>query len=274
MRLADLHLHTIYSDGTYTPEELINKASAKGITTVAITDHDTVEAIEPAIEIAGRKNIEVIPAIELTCEYKGLEIHILGYFIEYNNKELLKKLSFLRENRRERMYVMIEKLKKMNIKIEAEQVFKLTVGNVVGRLHLARALVEAGYVHSIYEAFQKYIGEQSPAYVCGFRLSPYEAIRLIRQNRGISVLAHPYSLKRDDLISVFVGYGIRGLEVYYPEHTKTMTSHYKDLADKYGLLVTGGSDCHGNAKSQAQLGSIKLPYELVEKIKEEKGRIQ
>lgn len=274
MKFADLHLHTIFSDGTYSPSELIKRVANIDINTIAVTDHDTVEAITPVIEIARGKNIEVIPAIELTSEYNGLEVHILGYFIDYNNRDLIKKLDLLKENRRERMHKMIDKLKKMNIAINADDVFRLSEGMVVGRLHLARVLVKAGYANSIYDAFQKYIGEQSPAYVCGFRLNPHEAIKLIRDNCGIPVLAHPYSLKRDDLIPVFVEYGMRGLEVYYPEHTKLMTDYYKNLADKYGLLITGGSDCHGNAKPEVQLGSIKLSLTLVEKLKEEKAKIK
>lgn len=274
MKFADLHLHTIFSDGTYTAEELISEVVKSGINTVAITDHDTVEGIVPCLKAAGEKDIEVIPAIELTAEHDGLEIHILGYFIDYRNGDLREKLNFLKANRRERMHKMVDKLKKMNVAIEADEVFELAAGAPAGRLHLARVLVKSGYVRSIYDAFHKYIGDQAPAYICGFRLKPSESIELIRSNGGIPVLAHPYSMKRDDLIPLFVDYGIRGLEVYYPEHTKTMTQHYKDIADKYGLLITGGSDCHGSVKPDVQLGAIKLPYSFVEKLKQEKTKMR
>lgn len=273
MRFADLHLHTIFSDGTYTPQELIYQVSNVGIEAIAVADHDTVEGIIPTLETAKKKNIEMIPAIELSAEYDGLEVHILGYFIEYKHAELIKKLDFLKENRRERMFKMVDKLKKMEVDIDIEEVFNLAQGAPLGRLHLARALLKKGYVNSIFDAFKKYIGEQAPAYICGFHFSPYEAIKLIRDSRGIAVLAHPYSIKRDDLIPLFVDYGMRGLEVYYPEHTKAMTNYYKNLADKYNLLITGGSDCHGNAKPEVHLGSIKIPYLLVEKLKEEKAKL-
>ena len=272
MKFADLHLHTVFSDSTYTPRELINLAGDLDIAIVAVTDHDTVEGIAPTIEAAKDKDIEVIPAIELTAEHQGREIHILGYFIEYGNKTLIKELAVLKENRLERLSKMLHKLKEMNVNIKAEQVLKISGAGTVGRLHLARTLVAEGFVNSIYEAFGKYIGEHSPAYVCGFRFNPAEAIKLIRDYGGIAVLAHPYILKKDDLISLFVEQGLRGLEAYYPEHSKAMTRHYKDLADKYGLLVTGGSDCHGSAKAEAQLGSIKLPIDFVEKLRQEKEK--
>lgn len=273
MKFADLHLHTFYSDGTYTPQELVNKASEVGLSAIAVTDHDTVEAIDPVSQCAAKKNIEVIPAIELTAEYEGQEVHILGYFIDYKSIELLKKLDFLRDNRRKRMHKMVGKLNKMNVNITAEDVFKFASEAIVGRLHLARALVAGGHCVSIYEAFYKYIGENAPAYVCGFRFSPKEAIKLIRDNKGIAVLAHPYTMRKDNLISLFVTDGIQGLEVYYPEYSNTITEHYRDLADKYGLLLTGGSDCHGKAKPEIQIGSIKIPIELVEKLKTERRKI-
>jgi len=273
MRFADLHLHTNFSDGTYTPEELINRVSTTGIESIAITDHDTVDGIPTAIEAANKKDIEVIPAIELSTEYDGLEIHILGYLIDYKKEELIDKLDFLKKNRQERIYKMLSRLKEMDVFIKAEDVFKLAGSGTVGRLHLARILLKEGYANSIYDAFAKYIGERAPAYVCGFHLSPYEAIKLIKDVGGISVLAHPLSMKRDDLIPLFIDYGMRGLEVYYPEHSKATTEYYKGLADKYSLLITGGSDYHGDAKPEVQLGSIKLPYALVEKLKEEKSKI-
>jgi len=274
MKFADLHLHTIFSDGTYTPSALIEQALDMGINIIAITDHDTVDGILPSLEAARGKDIEIIPAIELTAEYDGLEIHILGYFIDYNSKALLKKLDFLKQNRRERMLQMVDKLNKMGIAIEAQEVFKLSGNAPVGRLHLARTLLQAGYVDSIATAFQKYIGERSPAYVCGFRLGPQEAIRLIKEHRGLAVLAHPYSMRRDDLIPLFIEYGLAGLEVFYPEHTNSTTQRYKNLAEKYNLLLTGGSDCHGFAKPEVKLGSVKLPEVFVEKLKAEKAKIK
>ncbi len=268
MKFADLHLHTLFSDGTYTPEELVKESKKAGLSTIAVVDHDTIDGIMPTLEAAKKENIEVIPGIELTAEYDGLEVHILGYFIDYKNQRLKEKLDFLGNNRRERIYKIIDKLAAIGIELDPQVVFEISSEGTVGRLHIARALVKVGIVKSTAEAFQKYIGDTRPAYVCGFRFSPLEAIKLIKEMGGVAVLAHPYLLKGDELISEFIGYGIEGLEVYYPEHTQAMINFYLGLAKKYNLLVTGGSDCHGKAKPEVKLGMIKLPYELVEKLKE------
>jgi len=273
VKFADLHLHTVFSDGTYTPQELISQSVKNGLSAVAVVDHDTVLGIEPTIKIAKTGNIEVLAGIELSAEYDGLEVHILGYLIDYKREKLIDKLEFLKKNRIERIYKIVERLKNMGIVLEAESVFDIARGGTVGRLHVARAMVKVGLIGSIAEAFRKYIGDKCPAYVCDFRFSPIEAIRLIKEVGGIPVLAHPYILNRDDLILEFVDCGLMGLEVYYPEHTQAMINFYLGLAKKYNLLVTGGSDCHGNAKPQVKLGSVKIPYELVEKLKEAQLKI-
>jgi hypothetical protein len=272
MRFADLHLHTIFSDGTYTPEDLIRESERVGLCAISVVDHDTIDGIEPTLGIARSRNIEVLPGIELSTEYDGTEVHILGYLIDCSNKELREKIDSLKKNRIERIYKILDKLQKIGINLKAQEVFDLAPQGTVGRLHIARAMVKEGLVNSTTEAFQKYIGDRCPAYILGFKLSPFEAIRLIKNAAGIPVLAHPYSLNRDDLILKFIDYGIMGLEVYYPEHSQTMINFYLSLAQKYNLLVTGGSDCHGQVKSEVQIGSIKIPYELVEKLKEAKAK--
>lgn len=272
MKFADLHLHTLFSDGTYTPEELIDIAADKGIAAISITDHDTLSGISSAIEIGSIKDVEVLPGVEFTAEYDGLEIHILGYLFDYQNKKLIEKLAFLKKNRTERIHKIVFKLGQMGLKLEADEVFNISAGGTPGRLHIARAMLAKGLVSSVFEAFQKYIGDKCPAYVCGFKFSPLEAIRLIKDMGGIPVLAHPYILNRDELIPQFIEYGLMGLEVYYPEHTQAMVNFYLGLAKKLGLLVTGGSDCHGLAKPEVKIGSIKLPYEMVETLKAAKEK--
>lgn len=270
MKFADLHLHTIFSDSTYTPQELIKEAGKKSLCAISVVDHDTVQGIEPTLECGKKNNIEVIPGLELTAEYEGWEIHILGYLIDYQNKKLLDTLEGLQQKRVERIYKITDKLRKIGLDLKAESVFALSGGGTVGRLHIARAMLKDGLISSIAEAFQKYIGDKGPAYVCGFRFSPGQAIQLIKDVSGVPVLAHPYSLNRDDLIPEFVKAGLMGLEVYYPEHTTAMTNRYLELAKKFNLLITGGSDCHGRAKPEVKIGSLKIPYELVEKLKEAK----
>lgn len=271
-KFADLHLHTFYSDGTYSPAELVEKACKADLACIAVADHDTTEAVGPAIIAANKSDIEVIPAIELTSEMDGLEVHILGYCIDYQNPPLIKQLNLFREKRLERMQKMLDKLRQLKINVELADLLQLAGKGTLSRLHLARLLVKEGYAQSISEVFQKFIGDSSPAYVSGFQLTPQGAIRLLKDSGGISVLAHPYTLKRENLISVFVDYGLEGLEVYYPEHSPFQTEHYANLARKYNLLITGGSDCHGEAKSQIKIGSVKIPYDFVEQLKIRKSQ--
>lgn len=270
-RFADLHLHTYYSDGTYSPSELVKLSKKKGLSCIAIADHDTVDAIEESIEAGVAEGIEVIPAIELTADTQGTEVHFLGYFVDYQDDQFKEKLKSIREFRVERIRRIVEKLNKEGIALRAESVFELSGAGTIGRLHIARAMVREKLVSSTGEAFQRYIGDNCPAYVSGFKFSPKEAVEIIKSVGGIPVLAHPYILKNDELLDEFVRYGLKGLEVYYPEHTQSMINFYLDFAKKNGLLITGGSDCHGKAKPEAKIGMIKLPYEFVEKLKEARG---
>jgi predicted metal-dependent phosphoesterase TrpH len=271
VKFADLHLHTCFSDSTYTPLELILGVAKAGLSTIAVVDHDTTEGIAQTIEIARSKGIEVLPGVELSAEHEGVEIHVLGYLIDYESKVLQEKLDYLKQNRIERIFKIVDKLKEVGVPLDPESVFDIAKQGTVGRLHIARAMVKEGLVSSTSEAFRKYIGDKCPAYVCGFKFTPIEAIKLIKDSKGIPVLAHPYTLHKDELITEFAEKGLMGLEAYYPEHSQSMVNFYLNLAKKFNLLVTGGSDCHGNAKSGIKIGSIKIPYELVEKLKEAKS---
>jgi 3',5'-nucleoside bisphosphate phosphatase len=269
MKFADLHLHTTFSDGALSCEELISRAGNAGLSAVAICDHDTVAGVAQAKEAGIKNNVEVISAVELTAEHEGAEIHLLGYLLDCNSRPLLEKLEILKKNRIDRIYKISERLKKeMDIVLDPERVFSLAKRGTVGRLHVAQAMVKAGLVNSVHEAFNKYIGDRRPGYVSGFKLSPLEAINLIKSTGGVPVLAHPYTLRRDELIPEFVKMGLMGLEVYYSEHTQGMINFYLDLVKNYGLLATGGSDFHGETKPEVKLGAIKIPYELVEKLKD------
>ncbi len=275
MKFADLHLHTLFSDGTLNCEELVDLAAKAGLSAVAIVDHDTVAGIEFAQKAGLENNLEVLSGVELTAEQDGVEIHLLGYLFDHHYPPLLEKLELLRKNRVERIYKISEKLKKeMDVSLDPESVFNLSLKGTVGRLHIARAMVNAGIVKSTYEAFYKYIGDRCPGYVSGFKLTPAEAIKLIKDAGGVPVLAHPYTLRRDELIPEFVKMGLAGLEVYYSEHTQGMINFYRDLAKKYKLVSTGGSDFHGDTKPDVKLGSIRIPYELVEELKAAKERLK
>ena len=272
MKRCDLHTHTLHSDGTDTPEALVAVAQRKEISCVAITDHDSVEGVEAAMAEGLRRGVEVISGVELTAELDKTEVHILGYMVDHRDPEFKAKLVELRANRVERIYAMVEKLKDQGVTLPPESVFKLSAGGTVGRLHMARAMVAEGIVKTVYEAFNKFIGDRCPSYVSHFRLSPEEAIALLRRFGGIPVLAHPYSLKRDEIIPALAEAGLRGIEVYYPEHTQSMINFYNREALRLGLLVTGGSDYHGAAKPNTALGEIDIPYELAEGLREEKQK--
>ncbi|MFH1414058.1 MAG: PHP domain-containing protein [Candidatus Omnitrophota bacterium] len=275
MKFADLHLHTTFSDGSHTPEGLVSEAIRVGLSAIAIVDHDTVEGIAPALEVAKTGELEILSGIELSAEYNNTEVHILGYLIDYKNQELSYKLDTLKKNRVERIYKIAEKLKEeMDVSLRPELVFAIAGEGTVGRLHVARAMVKEGIVGSVSEAFQKYIGDKCPAYVAGFKLSPAQAIELIKKMEGIPVLAHPYTIGDDQIILKFIEYGLMGLEVYYPEHSQGMVNYYLNLVKKHSLLVTGGSDCHGIAKPQIKIGSNKIPYELVERLKIAKDKLR
>jgi hypothetical protein len=270
VKYADLHAHTSESDGTYTAVELVNEAFRRGLSAVAIVDHDTVGAISVALEAAKETSCEVIPGIELTAQHDSQEIHILGYFLDYQDKGLLDRLRLAQQNRVQRVYKIVENLKELSIRLNPQTVFDISGPGTVGRMHIARALVKDGWVNSTSEAFRKYIGDKSPAYVLGFRFSPEEAIKLVRDAGGVAVLAHPFVLNNDELIAEFAACGLQGLEVYYPEHSQSQVNFYLNMAKKLGLLVTGGSDFHGSAKPEIKLGTIKIPFELVEKLRQAK----
>lgn len=233
MIFADLHVHTTYSDGTCTPVQLIAEAKRAGLGAIAVVDHDTVAGIPPSLAAGEKNGIEVIPGIELTAEHEGAEIHILGYLIDYGHPALIRRLDSLKDNRIKRIYTIAEKLNDIGIPLAAQDVFDMASGGTVGRLHVARAMVKKGLVGSVYEAFQKYIGDKCPAYVCGFRFRPDEAIQLISQIGGIPVIAHPYALRRDELIPQFVEQGLRGIEVHYPEHSQSMVNFYQKLGHSF-----------------------------------------
>lgn len=273
MKFADLHVHSHFSDGTLSPSAIVRDAIAKGLACISITDHDTTDAVDAAMRAAG-KDLEVLSGVELTAEAKGQEIHILGYLIDHHHEAFLKMLKVMQEVRVKRIHRICEKLEKLKCPIEPDDIFKLASHGSVGRLHVARALLSKGYVSSIPDAFMRYIGEKGPAYVGKFKMSPEEAIQWILKAKGIPVLAHPYTLGDQDIISDFVEAGIMGLEVFYSEYSDHQIQELLKITQKYNLLVTGGSDCHGLAKDEIRLGKIKLPYEYVEKLKEARCRLR
>ncbi|MGB9613010.1 MAG: PHP domain-containing protein, partial [Candidatus Margulisiibacteriota bacterium] len=216
--VADLHIHSNFSDGTHSPEEVVAMAKEARLKTISITDHDVVEGILPAQEEGQRIGIEVISGVEFTTELPKAEVHILGYFIDYKNQKLLEVLAKIQKSRSQRVYQIVEKLMGMGINLEAEEVFSLAKGKSPGRPHVARALLAKKIVRSVKEAFERFLDFHAPAYVPHYKLTPAEAIALIKEAGGIAVFAHPGMSNCDEIIPDLMAEGLRGLEVYYPAH--------------------------------------------------------
>ena len=235
-------------------------AAAKGLGVLAVTDHDTVDGIAAALERGKERQVEVIPGIELGAKWNGDgQMHILGYYIGWDDPGLLDRLSWLRAQRRERGLKMVTRLNELGVPISWERVVGLTGAASIGRPHLARALVEAGHVESIAEAFSLYLGAGAPAYLEKTELPPAEAIGLIRDSGGVPVLAHPATLKLagsklEACVEHLAAQGLAGIEVYWPKHTEAEKASYERLAAYYDLVATMGSDFHGSNKPAIELG--------------------
>lgn len=243
----DLHVHTNYSDGKFTPSQIIDLAIGKGLNGIAITDHDTVDGIEEAIEYSKRyESFKVIPGIELGCIHNNEEVHILGYFIDYKSDLLLNATEILKSNRVKRGKEIINKLRALNIDIHLNEVQSLSETDFIGRVHIAKILVEKHYVRSISQAFERYLNINAPAYVPRKTFSISESINLINRVGGVAVLAHPGILKeKDKIIDYCIKKGIQGIECIQSKHSDKEIGSFKSLSLEKELLITGGSDCHG-----------------------------
>lgn len=271
MKYADLHTHTYYSDGTFSPRHLVALAKKAGLSCISITDHDSVDGyLNP---FSGDEDVEIIPGVEFTADHNNTEVHILGYFIEYGAAWFQERLKAMCEDRMVRMKEMCQKLTGLGMPLDIDEIVKFAGHSCVGRLHLARLMTKKGFVVHPQEAFNKYIGDTCPAYVSKFRHKPQEVIALIRKAAGVAVLAHPYSLSHQEMIPELVERGLMGLEAMYPEHSPEQVAHYKRLARKYDLVITGGSDFHGEAKPEVRIGGTRIPYTLIEALKEARQKV-
>ena len=257
----DLHTHTNHSDGTFAPSELVKLASERGLDVIAITDHDTTDGIEEASATGLELGIHVVPGVELSAEHRGTSVHVLCYWMDPENDELLAELTRLRSERFLRGEAMVGKLRSLGFPITFERVRHIAgTGNIV-RPHVAQALVEAGVVATEEEAFDRLIGDYGPAYVPKHALDPLEALALVRRAGGACVLAHPGMWSDEepvpeDLIEAMAEAGMAGLEADHSDHTPEQREHYRGLAKRLGLVITGGSDCHGTRYDPVRLGSV------------------
>jgi len=247
---ADLHMHTSYSDGKFSPQQLIDLSKKCDLDIISITDHDNVNAVSQAISYGNEKGIQVIPGVEISADINEQEVHILGYFIDHKNKNFLEFLASLREKRLLRNERIVEKLNDLGSKIKFNSIIgKVGIDTSVGRPHIAMELNEEGFVNSYYEAFMKYIGDGKPAYVKKPNPPANEVIKLISELGGLSFIAHPGRIIRDVFLTDLISHGIDGIETVHPSHSRDDINFFTSVAAENFLLTSGGSDFHGGVKN-------------------------
>lgn len=263
----DLHTHTNNSDGIYSSSDLVDLAIKKKLSGIAITDHDNVDGIECAIKYSSNfADFKVIPGIEFSTIYKGQEVHILGYFIDYKDKNLIELTKEIKASRITRGNKILKKINSLGIDINIEDVREFSSENFIGRPHIARALIKKGYVESINEAFEKYLGINSPAYVERYKIGIDEVINIIKDIGGISVLAHPGLIKDKSIIDYCITQGINGLECIYPKHTEDDFKYFLNKAKSQNLIITGGSDFHGDKTKDILLGEYYVGINTIKQM--------
>jgi 3',5'-nucleoside bisphosphate phosphatase len=282
MGYVDLHLHTTASDGVMSPSDIVGYAKTKGLKAIAITDHDTIEGLEEALSEGARIGLEVIPGIEISAQHSPGSMHLLGYLFDIDHPLLKERLAYLQKARAERNPKIVEKLNWLGIEVTYEEVVKVSGGGQVGRPHFAQVLMDKGYVRSFQEAFERFLKKGAPAYVEKIRFSAREALHFIEEAGGVVVLAHPKTLglngysELERLLLQLVEDGLRGLEVYYPEHSALEVSQYKTLAERCGLVITGGTDYHGLEGNGLDIGvgrgKMRLPYSMVVELRAVRNR--
>jgi 3',5'-nucleoside bisphosphate phosphatase len=257
---CDLHIHSTCSDGSQTPEEIVAEAIEKRLTAIAIADHDTVQGVTPAIEAARGSDLRLIPAVEISTEFHKAEVHILGYWIDLDSDQLNAKFVYVREARHRRANEIVGKLRQNGIEITLEDVIAQSDGVTLGRPHVAQALMQAGYVSGMQEAFDRFLGRDRPAFVTRYKLSPHEAVEAIIGAGGCPVLAHPGLGVSDRVIDGLIETGLEGIEAYHTHHSPSDTRRAIAIAEEHGLLITGGTDSHGPKGSYpVAIGDVDVP---------------
>lgn len=264
---ADLHLHTNFSDGTFTPEELAARAVEEKLTAVALTDHDTIAGCARMAEACEQQGLEFIPGAELTADHEGREVHILGYWLDTASPVLLSRLAGFQAVRTQRIRDMVQRLNRRGVPLTAESVFEIAQCLAPGRPHVARALVAGGYCKTFDDAFERYLKKGRGGWVPKTCMETRTAIDLIHAAGGVAVLAHPGLYRDDSIIPEIADHALDGLECWHTKHSADASAGYVKQAEELGLVATGGSDCHGMSKGQPLIGRVKLPYGQVSALK-------
>lgn len=273
----DLHTHSNRSDGTFEPAEVVRRAAELGLDVVALTDHDTTQGLEEALAAGAELGIEVVPGVELSAEHDGTSVHVLAYWPDVTDAELQAELSRLRDERFRRGELIVDKLRELGLPVSFERVREIAGGGNIVRPHIAQAMVEAGIVETEREAFDRYLADGKPAHVPKHALDPVDAVGLILRAGGVCVLAHPgmwgdQSSVPEELIERMAAAGMRGLEVDHADHTPEQRAHYRRLAERLGLVPTGGSDCHGERYDPIRLGSATCDPDAYAELRRRSGR--
>ena len=276
---VDLHIHTSYSDGVFSPEKIIDTAIDAGLGAIAITDHDNVLSYEIAKNYAADKSIEILPGVEINTIYKGYEVHILGYFMDLNNNDFQKLIKTQQQARVKQTKEIIHLLaKKEGIKITYESIIKqVAEGGSIGRPHIAKAITNAGGTSSVIEAYNKYINDSSNVYVQRKSVTPFYAVEVIYDTGGIPVFAHPFDVDiADQLTKEMMNFGLRGIEAYHRKHSPAIIEYFSTLAEKYGLIITGGSDFHAPNPNNGNIimGKNFVPDWIYDELMKEKRRME
>jgi len=264
---VDLHIHSTASDGRYSPQEIIGKAAGLGLETIALADHDSIDGIAPALEeVRKLKRLQFIPGVEVSTDVPNGEVHVLGYFIDYTSEELAAALARFRHSREGRAQGMIDRLKELGINLSWERVREIAGDGAIGRPHIAQAMLEKGYISSIKEAFDRYIARDGPAYVEREKMTPVEAVQLVLRNKGIAVMAHPFTVPEPEaMIAELKAAGMAGIEAYYNGYTAEEIGQLIAMARNHGLMVTGGTDYHGlDDSKETMMGGVDVPVAVVQ----------
>lgn len=274
LKRADLHIHTTASDGSLTPSQVVDAAVDASLACVAITDHDTVDGVPEALEAGRVRGVDVVPGVEISTTYGSLsEVHVLGYFVDHLAAPLLDALRTLKNARFERGRKMVQRLNESGVMISFERVAQIAQGGAIGRPHVARALCEVGAASSMDSAFGKFLLPGCVGYVPRYKVTPGEAVRLIRDAGGVACMAHVAKLGRDELVIELMGEGLRAIEVYHPDHSASGSRFYARFAEKHGLIATGGSDAHCHEGGvRCGIGGVTVSYEVVERLRDSAGQ--
>jgi predicted metal-dependent phosphoesterase TrpH len=259
----DLHMHSNASDGSFAPDEVARMAAGNGVEVFSLTDHDTLDGLPAAAACAVRSGIRLITGVELSVSEEGMDVHLLAYGFDDSDPTLVAAVRRYREGRRERARKILSRLKGLGIRIALEEVEEIASGGALGRPHVAEALLRGGHVETFNEAFQRYLGHHGPAYVGKPRVTLEEATTLVRDAGGVTVLAHPGTLNRDHLIPAWARRGLDGIEVWHSKHDPAAVERYRGYAHLHGLLMTGGSDYHGERTPGVVIGSVAVPMDIL-----------